>query len=112
MTDGLAYYLHQAFREAGDAFHVFPEGTTELVVPYGEGAERLAQLRELDLTAGALSAENIVRSLRPFTVSVYPHQLEALKKADALEWLQPGKLDLPAVCPAFYHPEQGLVFSA
>ncbi len=110
--DGLAYYLHQAFREAGDAFHVFPEGTTELVVPYGEGAELLAQLCELDLTAGALSAENIVRSLRPFTVSVYPHQLESLKKAGALEWLQPGKLDLPAVRPAFYHPEQGLVFSA
>lgn len=43
LTDG-AYVLGQAFRTAGERFHVFADNTTDVLVPFGEGAGLTADL--------------------------------------------------------------------
>lgn len=107
--DAPAYFLHQAFREAGEQFRVFSEDTTDLIVPFGEGASLLGALCAMDLKHRTLAAERIVRGLRPFSVSVYRRQLARLEAVGAIEIIQPDALDLWAVRPGFYDPLMGLM---
>lgn len=74
------FMLAQAFRTAGKLFQVFDDETQDVVVPYGEGA---ALIREL---AGQQHPDpgyllDWLRRAKPYTVSVYDHQLRALSGA-------------------------------
>lgn len=82
-TDQLQFFLNQAFAEAGKAFHVFDEETTDVVVPFGDGKEMISELgRKLDETkyvSGMFMADWLKR-IKPYTVSLYSYQREMIER--------------------------------
>lgn len=74
------FYLNQAFKLAGSQFQVFDSGTRDVIVPYGEGEERIAEL------TGQAHPDPIFlakweRRARPYSVAVYEWQLKKLGNA-------------------------------
>lgn len=95
------FFLNQAFALAGAAFEVFDSSTRELVVPYGGGAELIAELAgQRSPDAGYLAGW--LRRAKPFTVSVYDHQLARLGNA-VTEYA-----GIAVLAPGFYDEDTGL----
>lgn len=74
------FMLNQAFKLAGSRFEVFDSGTRDLVVPYGKGAELIAELTGQSRPTPAFLAD-WVRRARPYTIAVYDWQLKNLGDA-------------------------------
>ncbi len=74
------YLLNQAFRLAGSRFEVFDGGTRDLVVPYGKGAELIAELAGQEQPDPAFLAD-WARRARPYSIAVYEWQLKVLGNA-------------------------------
>lgn len=74
------YMLNQAFKLAGSRFEVFDGGTRDLIVPYGKGAELIAELTGESDPAPAFLAD-WTRRARPYSIAVYDWQLKALGNA-------------------------------
>lgn len=110
-ADGTRYYLHQAFKQAGAQFCVFPEESVDLVVPYGEAKELLYKLSTIAPSDSFTALQDLVHRLHPFTVSVYQNELKALRSAGAVDVLWPDTLGILTVREEFYDPMRGLVLS-
>lgn len=86
-TDQFQFVLNQAFAEAGKAFHVFDEETTDVVVPFGDGKEMISELgRKFDeskYVSGMFMADWLKR-IKPYTVSLYSYQREMIEKNSGL----------------------------
>ncbi|MDD3335350.1 MAG: CRISPR-associated helicase Cas3' [Eubacteriales bacterium] len=79
--------LAQSFRTAGAAFHALENDTVSALVPYGKGKELINQLlRENRLEECA----RLMRLMQRFMVSLYPKQVEELRKVHALVELPAG----------------------
>ncbi len=95
-----AYFLNQAFKTACTHFQVFDEDTVDVVVPYGEGIAEIEQLRKNPRYLFEHSAK-----LKPYTISLYRRQQEALNKQGALSAAPAGILVLE---PNWYDNTLGL----
>lgn len=97
--------LNQSFMAAAKAFKAIDAPTQGVVVPYGkEGADVIARLHaafdiELDVP--------LLRRAQQFTVNVFPHVLEKLKQAEALQEAKPETRIL-TLDPRYYSPQFGL----
>lgn len=97
--------LNQSFMVAAKAFKAIDAPTQGVVVPYGkEGADIVARLHaafdvELDVP--------LLRRAQQFTVNVFPHVLEKLKKAGAVTEAKPETRIL-TLDPRYYSPQFGL----
>ncbi len=94
------YFLNQAFKTACTHFQVFDQDTVDVVVPYGDGAAEIAQLRN-DPT---YLFEHSQR-LKPYTISLYTHQRKALDEQGALSLVHGSVLVLE---PHWYDAYLGL----
>lgn len=74
------FYMNQAFKLAGSCFTVFDTNTRDLIVPYGKGAELIAELTGRERPDPAFLA-SWARRAREYTVSVYEWQRKALGNA-------------------------------
>ena len=95
------YTLCQAFKTAGILFHVLDENTQDVVVPYGGGAELIA-----DLYGKPMELEELRRWLkqaRPYTISLYEYQMNQLEAG--IDRVQ-GILVLR---PEYYDADTGLI---
>lgn len=83
-ADVSSYFLRQAFKTAGQSFSVFPEDTTDILVPYGKGKQLIAQLCSdrcrYDLTTRA----EVLREANRYSVGVYAYQKKLLEQRHAL----------------------------
>lgn len=95
------FLMNQAFKLAGSRFEVFDSSTRDVVVPYGEGVDLIAELAGRDRPDPAFLAD-WVRRARTCTVAVYDWQLKALGNA-VTEYSGAAVLD-----PAFYDKDTGL----
>lgn len=69
------------FANTAQRFQMIEDGyATPVVVPYGEGAERVAAAR-------LAPSRQTLRALQPYTVSMYPQEIRRLEDAGALELL-------------------------
>ena len=80
------YFLNQAFAEAGAAFHVFEEDSDDVVVPYKGGEALIAEFEKMKAGSGSRplpfnELKDWLKKVKPYTVSVYGYQKEALEKA-------------------------------
>jgi len=71
--------LRQAFHTAGDHFYVI-EDMTSILVPYDQGEELLNKYDSAQLN----SKGQILREMERYSVSIYPHQKQALERERAL----------------------------
>jgi CRISPR-associated endonuclease/helicase Cas3 len=97
--------LNQSFMAAAKAFKAIDAPTQGVVVPYGkEGKALVAKLHaaydiELDFA--------LLRAAQQYTVNVFPHVLEKLKKAKALTEVKPDTRIL-SLDERYYSPQFGL----
>lgn len=95
--------LRQAFQAAGEQFCVIEKGTTAVLVPYKRGAELVEEYR----TANLRNRSKLLREMGRYSVSLYPHQMRALEKEQALSLIGDEILALDEV---YYDLKLGVVF--
>ena len=78
------YCLYQAFRTAGQAFSVFEEDTTDVLVPYKAGKCLIAELRSGRGERDAAYREELLKKAGDYTVSLYQYQKKRLEDQGAL----------------------------
>jgi len=93
--------VRQAFRTAGDAFHVIEPGGTSVIVPFGEAKELV---KSFSCTRDLKEQGAILRKLSHFTVNVYEYQRGMLEQQGGLS----SEGDLTVLSLSFYDPELGL----
>lgn len=74
------FSLNQAFRWAGSVFSVFDSNTRDVVVPYAEGAELIAELAGQGTPSPEFLADWLHR-VKAYTVCVYGYQVQILGDA-------------------------------
>lgn len=84
------YFLHQAFKTAGEHFSVFDDNSVDILVPYGKGESILADLRSAQVQFNLSYMKQKLNEAKPFSVSIFQYQKDALIKAHALEQLPCG----------------------
>lgn len=99
------FMLNQAFRMAGDVFSVFDSDTHDVVVPYGNGRELIAELIAQSSPDVSFLKQWVSR-VKSYTVSLFNYQLQALKDVIA-EYS--GVLVLP---PEYYDEKIGFTLNA
>lgn len=93
-TEETPYYFRQAFKLAGSLFQVFEENTTDVVVPYGKGEALIADLCSERAEHDPAYLRALLEAAKPYTVSLYPYQIDRLNGEHALIPLQGGALGL------------------
>lgn len=91
------------FEALADTFEMISSRAKNVLVPYGEGSERIEQLR----AAGFLDLK-LLRSLQQYTVGLQPWEFERARQQVLYEII-PGS-DLWACSPAAYDEQKGLLF--
>ena len=102
--------LHQAFRTAGCAFQVFDQETTDVLVPYGEGAAIIEALGSSTVQRDWKRQKELLEQAKPYTVSLYQYQKELLEKQHGLAAYLDGCVLV--LSPEFYHKETGLTLES
>lgn len=88
------YFLNQAYKTAGLHFSVFDEDTTDVIVPYGKGAEYAQELFSDIAERDWAYLDELIGKLKPYTVSIYGYQKEELESLGALMKTKTGILVL------------------
>lgn len=102
------FFLQQAFKTAGNAFHVFDQNTEDILVPYGDGKQLRTQLIALSESSKPWDYKTIQRLLeraKPFTVSLFQYQWDQLNAQGALISLFDGRVF--ALTDGFYDQNTG-----
>lgn len=86
------YILGQAFLEAGKRFQVFDENTTDVLVPYKEGREILANLCSERALCDIAYAEEQLERAKQYSISIFEYQKKWLLENKLLH--QVGKVYL------------------
>ena len=88
------YFFRQAFRLAGSLFQVFEENTTDVIVPYGYGAELITSLNSSRARRDPGYLAELLEEAKPYTAALYQYQVDRLTAEHALIPLQGGALGL------------------
>jgi CRISPR-associated endonuclease Cas3-HD len=103
----LCQLVKQAFKTAGENFKVFDDNTADVIVPYGETADKIiadlySERAKHDLR---FLSETLVKA-KPYTVSIFEYQKRALETSGGLH----GGKEIPfmSVLPRFYDNKTGL----
>lgn len=95
--------LKQAFRTAGEIFHVIDDDTHTVVVPYGEGKDIIsALLSNSDIKQRAL----LLARAQQYSVNVYDNMLKRLEDENAIYTI--GDTGVIALRLEYYDTERGL----
>lgn len=105
-ANGEKYTLTQAFKTAGSRFTVFGSRTTDVIVPYGEGKEIIAELGSKRAEEDIKYLKKLIKEARAYTVSLYENQRRALADSGALHSIADG-IAL-ALSEEFYNEAFGL----
>lgn len=79
-----SYCLRQAFKTAGQNFTVFDEDTTDILVPYGKGAELINKLCSQRCKFDTEYRAAILKEVGAYTVGVYRYQRKQFEDIGAL----------------------------
>jgi CRISPR-associated endonuclease/helicase Cas3 len=99
LREDAGFALNQAFQEAGALFQVFDDKTQDVLVPYGEGAEVIADLCSERANRDASFLQSCLERAKPYTISLFDNQVQYLKddqhavRGDKVLMLQPQFYD-------------------
>lgn len=100
------YLMHQAFRTAGRYFHVFNNSTIDVVVPYEDGRNLIADLGSERAQYDYNYSTELLHRARNYTVTLYPYQKQQLEKAGAL--IPIPELDVWYLADGYYDDHTGV----
>lgn len=101
--EGERFFLHQAFRTAGELFEVFDQEQKSVIVPWGEGkaiAEKLLGLGE-NVSKKAYDAA------KPYTVPLFTYQFDRLSECAALTSVGDGQIFV--LDENYYNNDTGII---
>ena len=104
------YHLRQSFKEAGDKFNVFDSSTLDVIVPYKDGQNIIAELCSEQAKYDLGYTRSLVRRAAGYTVSLYQYQVEEIKSNDGIRWFK--DLGVYILNPEFYDHQIGIVTEA
>ncbi len=99
-------YLRQSFMTAAKAFKVIDAPTQGIIVPYGDEGKTL--IAELCAAFEVEKQFTLLRRAQQFTVNVFPHHLEKLKKEGVLHQIQKDVDILYLMDSRYYNEDFGL----
>ncbi len=102
------YMLHCRPKTAGAYFTVFDTNTTDILVPYGEGANIIAELHSQKALYDISYQRSILHRAKHYAVSLYEHQIKKLTKENAIIPVGDGG-DILALAPTFYRKDIGVI---
>jgi CRISPR-associated endonuclease/helicase Cas3 len=86
------YILQQPFKTIGKYFKVYDQNTTDILVPYGEGANIVEQLSAMQEKRFSIEAfRKVMKQARKYTISIYEWQKERLYQAGLLYSILEGR---------------------
>lgn len=97
--------LNQAFKTAGEYFEVFENATSDVVVPYKDGKDLIAELGSSRAQNDFTYRKKILDKLSKYTVSVYDKQLKTIKQSGGIYVYED---DIMTLNPGFYSGDYGL----
>ena len=100
------YLLHQAFKTAGKAFHVFDDDTFDVIVPFQKGREIISDLFSLKADYDPGYVRQVLKQARGYTVTLYPYQKRMLEKQHAIEKCK--QVDVWFLSDGYYDEETGV----
>ena len=101
------FTLCQAFKTAGEHFSVFDDNTTDILVPYEQGANYITDLCALCEPYPLNKLSELLQNAKPYTVSIFAWQKNKLQEQGALVSLCGGRI--LALQDGYYDPAVGLV---
>lgn len=101
------FALRQAFKTAGEHFSVFEDNTTDILVPYEEGAKCITDLCALHEPYPLNKLNELLQQAKPYTVSIYEWQKKKLQEQGALVPLCGGRI--LALQDGYYNSATGLM---
>ena len=99
------FWLNQAFATAGTHFQVFSNQTTDVLVPYREGNTIISALYSQRAKQDLAYCQELLTKAKPYTVSLYDHQLRRLGENGGLQ----NSGLFCAVLPDFYDDFIGII---
>lgn len=100
------YQYRQAFKTAGDLFSVFDTNTTDVIVRYEESTTLIDKLLSDNAQNNFKYRMNVIKKLKPYTISLYDNQLEKLQETGGLEQVYDGNILI--LKSEYYNEEIGL----
>ena len=79
-----SFFLRQAFKTAGQYFSVFPENSTDVLVPYGRGKQLIEELCTERCRFDLAYRAAVLKEASDYTVGIYPYQKKQLEQKQAL----------------------------
>jgi CRISPR-associated endonuclease/helicase Cas3 len=101
--DQYPFKLSQAFQTAEKAFSVIDQNTETVLVPYKDGIEIIERFKSKGL------GRDSIRKAQQYSVQVFPHEFDRLKKDDAVYQL--GDTGVYALNPQYYRDDIGLLLT-
>lgn len=102
------YFMHQAFKTAGGLFEVFDESSIDVIVPYGDGRNIIAEL--LALNKSEISKiKDLLKKAKLYTVSLFKWQKDNLEKQRAIIFVESAGVYI--LQEGYYDELSGLNFS-
>jgi CRISPR-associated endonuclease/helicase Cas3 len=102
------FAMNQAFKTAGALFQVFDDDTEDALVPYGEGAQIIADLCSERAKYDPSYLQNCLERAKPYTISLFKEQVKQLK--NGLTTICADKVLV--VQPQYYDAATGLLTEA
>lgn len=103
---GPQYFLHQAFRTAGEWFEVFEQESVTILTPFGSGREIIDELTDDSIRYDFERAAALLQEAKQYTVSVTKNQAERMISNGAVIPLLDGAIfALSDIC---YDDETGM----
>ena len=100
------YFLCQAFDLAGKLFEVFDSDTTDVIVPWGDGENIIADLSSARAKHDLSYVRELLIRAKNYTVSLYSYQKKKLKECGALHPLLDGAI--LSLDPLYYDKDTGV----
>lgn len=100
------YFMHQAFKLAGETFTVFETDTFGALVPYGGGKDLIAELNSDRAKYDLAYSKQLLRRAKEFTVSLYGYQKSKLEKSGGIYPICNGLI--LALGEGYYDQQTGL----
>ncbi len=88
------YYFNQAFKLAGSHFQVFEDNTSDVIVPYKKGKALISDLCSERAAWDTAYLRSLLKAAKPYTVSLFRHQIDRLNDENSLIPLPGGALGL------------------
>ena len=105
--EGNAFFLHQAFAQAGKLFRVMDDNSNTLLVPYKYGSKIIDDLSADEAKFDFAYRKKLLDQAKEYAVNVFDYQIQKMEKAGAIRRICEGSV-LVLMNETFYDDELGL----